>query len=130
MKIHLINATWKEAFCRTQRWPVVNRTEALRYPDWLAYDTAILEKEGYDVKFVDYIANKRGHDGLYEDTKTYQPDLMVMELTTPSYFNDFEVARYCKDLGAKKLFLRTALHRFPGANSARQQRRSRFCSHW
>jgi hypothetical protein len=40
MKILLFNAPWKEAFCRTQRWPVVNRTEALRYPDWLAYDTA------------------------------------------------------------------------------------------
>ena len=39
----------KDAFCRTQRWPVVNRTEALRYPDWLAYDTAVLEEAGYDV---------------------------------------------------------------------------------
>jgi radical SAM superfamily enzyme YgiQ (UPF0313 family) len=103
MKIHLINAPWKEAFCRTQRWPVVNRTEALRYPDWLAYDTAILEQEGYEVKFVDYIANKRGHEGLYEDTKQYQPDLLVMELTTPSYFNDFEIARKCKELGTKKV---------------------------
>jgi radical SAM superfamily enzyme YgiQ (UPF0313 family) len=103
MKIHLINAPWKDAFCRTQRWPVVNRTEALRYPDWLAYDTAILEQEGYDVKFVDYIANKRGHNGLYEDAKAYQPDLMVMELTTPSYFNDFEVAHRCKELGTKKV---------------------------
>ena len=103
MKIHLINAPWKPAFCRTQRWPVVNRTEALRYPDWLAYDAAILEQEGYDVKFVDYIANKREFTGLYEDVKTYQPDLLVMELTTPSYFSDFEVARECKNSGAKKV---------------------------
>lgn len=103
MKIHIINAPYKDAFCRTQRWPVVNRTEALRYPDWLAYDTAVLERANYEVKFVDYIANKKGHQGLYEDAKAYKADLMVMELTTPSYFNDFEVARKCKELGTKKV---------------------------
>lgn len=103
MKILLCNAPWKPAFCRTQRWPVVNRTEALRYPDWLAYDAAVLEKEGYDVKLVDYIANKQEFEGLYKDTKAYQPDLMVMELTTPSYYSDFEIAHECKRLGAKKI---------------------------
>ncbi|MDD2687327.1 MAG: radical SAM protein [Bacteroidales bacterium] len=101
MKIYLINAPWKDAFCRTQRWPVVNRTEALRYPDWLAYDTAVLEEAGYDVFFVDYIANKQGHKGLYEDIERDKPDILVMELTTPSYFNDFEIAKRCKELGVK-----------------------------
>ncbi|MDR1011937.1 MAG: radical SAM protein, partial [Opitutaceae bacterium] len=105
MKILLINAPWKDAFCRTQRWPVVNRTEALRYPDWLAYDTAILENAGYEVKFVDYIANKRGHAGLYEDVQNWQPDLLVLELTTPSYFNDFELSRKCKELGVKHVLV-------------------------
>ncbi len=114
MKIHLVNAPWKPAFCRTQRWPVVNRTETLRYPDWLAYDTAILEQEGYDVKFVDYVANRKGHQGLYDDVSAYKPDVFVLELTTPSYFNDIEIARKAKELGAKKvIFVGTHCTVFP-----------------
>lgn len=103
MKIYIINAPWKEAFCRTQRWPVINRTEALRYPDWLAYDTAILENAGYEVHFIDYIANKKGHAGLYKDIERDKPDLLIMELTTPSYFNDIQIAQKCKELGVSKV---------------------------
>jgi hypothetical protein len=51
MKILLIDAHWKDAFRRPRRWPVVNRTEALRYPalrypDRLACDTVIRKSAG------------------------------------------------------------------------------------
>lgn len=102
MKILIANAPFKPNFCRSQRWPVVNKTGALRYPDWAAYATAVLEEEDkYDIKFVDYIANQKGHSGFFEDIKKFKPDLLVIEATTPSLFNDIELASKSKQIGTK-----------------------------
>ena len=48
-KILVINEPFVKGFCRTQRRAARTRGRVLRAPDWLAYCTAVLEKEDLDV---------------------------------------------------------------------------------
>ncbi len=96
MKVAVVSPPFLKNFCRSQRWPVVNRTRAMRYPDWLAYAAGVLEKDGFEVGFRDFIAE----DGTLEDVARwigeYKPGLMILDATTPSIFNDIDCARLCK----------------------------------
>ncbi|NQU19443.1 B12-binding domain-containing radical SAM protein, partial [bacterium] len=56
-KILVINEPFIKGFCRTQRWAARTRGRVLRAPDWLAYCTAVLGKQGFDVELYDFVAN-------------------------------------------------------------------------
>jgi len=56
MKILVINEPFVKDFCRTQRWAARTRGRVLRAPDWLAYATAVLEKDDLDVELYDFPA--------------------------------------------------------------------------
>ncbi|MDI6886355.1 MAG: hypothetical protein QMD22_08465 [archaeon] len=64
MKTLIINEPFVKDFCRTQRWAARTRGRALRAPDWLAYATAVLEREGEDVELYDFPAEGWGKDKL------------------------------------------------------------------
>jgi radical SAM superfamily enzyme YgiQ (UPF0313 family) len=97
LKIALISPPFLPNFCRSQRWPVVNRTLAMRYPDWLAYAAGLLEREGFDTHFRDFIAENLTIKDVAEWVKAIEAGLIVLDVTTPSIFNDIECARACKE---------------------------------
>lgn len=101
IKIALISPPFLPNFCRSQRWPVVNRTLAMRYPDWLAYAGGVLEKEGFNVLLRDFIAENLTIDDVAKWVKEFEFDLVVLDVTTPSIFNDIECAKRCKDAYSK-----------------------------
>lgn len=66
------------------------------YPIWLAYAAGVLEQDGFAVKLAD--APAAGYDltdvvGL---TDELQPRLVVIDTSTPSIYNDIEVAEAIK----------------------------------
>ena len=54
MKVLLINEPYVKGFNRTQRWAARTRGRVLRAPDWLAYATAVLERDGIEAKLFDF----------------------------------------------------------------------------
>jgi radical SAM superfamily enzyme YgiQ (UPF0313 family) len=68
----------------------------MRPPDWLAYATAILEKEGYDVKLYDFPAEGWDKRDLRKLIKEEQPDVVVVDSTTPSIYSDIDSAGIIK----------------------------------
>ncbi|MBW2183554.1 MAG: radical SAM protein [Deltaproteobacteria bacterium] len=100
MKILVINEPFVKDFCRTQRWAARTRGRVLRAPDWLAYSTAVLEKEGYEVKLYDFPAKGWEKDHLRELVKKEQPEVVLLDSTTPSIYSDIECAKICKQESA------------------------------
>jgi len=105
MKILVINEPFVKDFCRTQRWAARTRGRVLRAPDWLAYATAVLEKEGYNVKLYDFPAEGWGKDKLRDLVRMEQPDVVVLDATTPSIYSDIDCARIIKEGAGSKVVM-------------------------
>jgi radical SAM superfamily enzyme YgiQ (UPF0313 family) len=70
----------------------------MRYPDWLAYATAVLEREGYDVKLIDGAAENLSLKDIIEIAHRLKPDLLIQDVTTPSFYNDVRIAKVFKEI--------------------------------
>lgn len=77
----------------------------LRAPDWLAYTTAVLEKEGYEVKLYDFPAKGWDKDHLRTLVQKEQPEVVVLDSTTPSIYSDIECASICKQVSACRVIM-------------------------
>jgi anaerobic magnesium-protoporphyrin IX monomethyl ester cyclase len=97
MKTVIINEPFVKDFCRTQRWAARTRGRALRAPDWLAYATAVLEEEGEEVELYDFPAEGWNKDNLRDLVQRKQPEVVVLDATTPSIYSDIDCARIVKE---------------------------------
>ncbi|MDD2520945.1 MAG: radical SAM protein, partial [Kiritimatiellae bacterium] len=96
MRVALISPPFLPNFCRSQRWPVVNRTRAMRYPDWLAYAAGVALQAGFEVQLRDFIAEEADLADVARWCGEWKPGLLVLDATTPSIYNDIECARLCQ----------------------------------
>lgn len=96
MKIWVLNPPFLPKYSRPQRSPAVTKSGTLYYPLWLAYATGVLEAAGHEVTLSD--APARGIDGaaLPALAQRLQPDLVIMDTSTPSIENDGAVAAAIK----------------------------------
>ncbi|MCX5713984.1 MAG: radical SAM protein [Candidatus Omnitrophica bacterium] len=105
MKVLIINEPFVKDFCRTQRWAARTRGRVLRAPDWLAYATAVLEKDGFEARLLDMVAEGMEKKDLPSLVRKEKPDFVVMDSTTPSIYSDIECARIIKDESAAKVIM-------------------------
>ena len=96
MKILLLNPPFLSRFSRTSRSPEVSKGGALYYPYWLAYAAGVLEDNKFDVKLVDSPAARHSRQSTLEVAADFNPDLVVCDTSTPSIYNDVEVATEIK----------------------------------
>lgn len=102
MKIALGNSPWnKPGFYGVRagsRWPHFEncRSKYMPFPFFLAYATALLEKDGFDVCLIDGIAEKICIEDFFKKLGTYRPDIVVYEVSTPSIDHDIKVAKETK----------------------------------
>ena len=92
----MLNPPFLPRFSRSSRSPAVTRGGTFYYPYYLAYATGFLEKEEFDVKLIDAVANGWSHEQTIEFAKNFDPDLVVIDTSTPSIFNDVEIASKIK----------------------------------
>jgi anaerobic magnesium-protoporphyrin IX monomethyl ester cyclase len=96
IKILALNPPFHPRFSRSQRSPAVIKSGVLYYPIWLAYATGVLEQDGFQVKLVDAPAAGYDLQLVLELVDDLQPNLVLIETSTPSIFNDLEVAKAIK----------------------------------
>lgn len=97
MNVLVVNEPFVKDFCRTQRWAARTRGRVLRAPDWLAYATAVLERAGHTVKLYDFPALGWNKAQLARIAAEQNPDVVVLDSTTPSIYSDIECARLIKE---------------------------------
>ncbi len=101
MKVFFINPPFKSEygkFSREQRSPAITKSGCFYYPLWLIYAAARVERDGYDVKFIDAPAKQVSREECLaivekqgEDTK-----LFIVDATTPSIYEDAAFASELK----------------------------------
>jgi radical SAM superfamily enzyme YgiQ (UPF0313 family) len=100
MKIALVNPPFKPEhgrFSRASRSPAITKSGTLYYPIWLAYACGLLEKNGHEVLLVDSCAEKLDIDTTVARVDDFQPDLVVVDTSTPSIAEDVHSAALLKE---------------------------------
>ena len=92
MKITAVNPPFLPSYSRGQRSPAVTKSGTLYYPIWLAYAAGALEKEGHEVDLVDAPADGLDTESTIERIRVFDPDLVIVETSTPSIESDVNFA--------------------------------------
>ena len=79
------------------RWPHRRSDKYLEYPIYLSYIVAVLEKAGIEVSFIDGVADDLSIQEFIEVVKKIDPNIVVLECSTPSINSDLMVARKLKE---------------------------------
>jgi anaerobic magnesium-protoporphyrin IX monomethyl ester cyclase len=98
VKILTLNPPFFPKFSREQRSPAVTKSGCLYYPMWLAYATGVLEEAGFDVKLVDAPAQGKEMPEIIDLVKHFGPELVVLDTSTPSIYNDVRVGAKIKEI--------------------------------
>jgi len=93
----MLNPPFLPRFSRSQRSPAVTKGGTLYYPFWLAYATGVLEEKDYEVRLVDAPAEGRDLKGTLEYARDFKPNLVVLDTSTPSIYNDVKVGGLIKE---------------------------------
>lgn len=109
MKILCANPPWVDndqfyGLRAGSRWPHRrSKAEGLEYypfPFFMAYATSVTREAGHTVDVVDAIASKMSHDEFAQLMARGKYDLIVLEVSTPSFSRDIETFRRAKSTGA------------------------------
>ncbi|MBN2384729.1 radical SAM protein [bacterium] len=104
MKIFLGNAPWnKSGFYGVRagsRWPHFEhaQSEYMPFPFFLAYSSALLKREGFEVRLVDAIAAKLTSQEFLDDIVRFKPEVLVLEVSTISIKTDLDYAHQVRTL--------------------------------
>ena len=97
MNVLLLNPPFLKKFSRPQRSPAVTKSGTLYFPMWLSYAAAVLDKEGFKIDLIDAPADGYEVGYVLERAGKLNPGLIVIDTSTPSIFNDVEVAGKLKE---------------------------------
>lgn len=110
MRILMLNPPFLPKYSRFSRSPAVTKSGTIYYPIWHAYATGLLEKEGHEVKLIDAPADGLSREGCYQIAKDFSPSMVVIYTSTPSIYNDIEIAGTIKDMLPNSFIVLTGPH--------------------
>lgn len=102
MRIILLNLPWHQnnrwGVRAGSRWPFTSEPEDNNYikyipfPFFLAHAASLLKSENNEIKLIDAIAQGLDEQKVMDEVTVYNPNLIVIETSTPSFDNDIEIA--------------------------------------
>lgn len=84
-------------FTKSARWFAKSRGRVQRHPDYLCSAAAVVRAAGHAVFFLDAQAKNLPTEALLPRLKSFGPDLIVLQATTPSIDADIAAALSCKE---------------------------------
>ncbi len=107
MNIVFANPPWFDeghAVRAGSRWPHAefdekheDRTEYAPFPFFMAYAAALCERDGHKVAVMDALSSGITKEKFIKDLRSFGPDLVVMESSTPSINVDLQTAKAIRD---------------------------------
>ncbi|MBN1234275.1 MAG: radical SAM protein [Candidatus Coatesbacteria bacterium] len=77
--------------------PNLGRSLYIPFPHFLAESASILENSGFDVLLVDGVAEGMSREDFLGKISSFNPELIVFEVSTPSIQYDLEIAKTAKE---------------------------------
>jgi len=121
MKVFLANPPWLEenkiGHRAGARFPYIDQKKGKKsifipFPFFLSYAAAVLKENDIEVMLVDSVAEGDSYDDFFNKMKRFKPDLILIEISTPSIFTDLEIAKKLKnEIEAKIVF--SGPHMYP-----------------
>jgi len=96
MNVLFLNPPFLEKFSRSQRSPAVTKSGTLYYPIWLSSAAGVLIRESFNVQLIDAVAQRINIKYLMKIVNEFNPELLVVDTSTPSIYNDIEIVAMCK----------------------------------
>jgi len=96
MKVMMLNPPFLPRYSRPQRSPAVTKSGTVYYPNWLASATGVLLDAGFDAVLIDSPADNIGRQDTLNRVADYGPEVVVLETSTPSIYNDLDFAAEVK----------------------------------
>ncbi len=102
MKVCFINPPFKAEygkFSRESRSPSIGHSGVLYYPLWLIYAAAVVEKDGFEIAFIDAPAKQLNEEQTMDRVGKEASDalLFVLDTSTPSIYSDAAFAVLLKE---------------------------------
>jgi radical SAM superfamily enzyme YgiQ (UPF0313 family) len=122
MKVLLINPPWMKGFNRASRWSSKSVSETVSEPIYLAYATAVVQRDTKaEVMLKDAHALGWSIEDYSNYIKSWKPDLVVIESSTPSFKSDITAIEMAKNVGSivmligthGSVFFKETLEKFP-----------------
>ena len=110
MKILLLNPPFLPRFSRFSRSPAVTKSGTIYFPIWHAYAAGTLEQAGHEIKLLDAAAEGLDREACFRIAQDFQPDMIVTYTSTPSIYNDVEIAGMLADLLPESFAILTGPH--------------------
>lgn len=110
MRILFLNLPYKFDISRASRWPEKTKSGTMYYPYWICYAAGLCMEKGHEVDLVDCIAKKMTQEQTAEYVKKVNPDYVMGELTTPTYFYDLETIKLIKKINPSVKILVGGVH--------------------
>ncbi|MBF0175319.1 MAG: radical SAM protein [Magnetococcales bacterium] len=110
MNILFLNPPFLPGFSRASRSPAVTKGGTLYFPIWLAYATGAAEQAGHAVRLIDCAASAYSLQDLFSVLGSWQPELVVIDTSTPSILHDVQVVEKIKARFPKTFTLLVGSH--------------------
>ncbi|MBC8491604.1 MAG: radical SAM protein [Candidatus Marinimicrobia bacterium] len=96
LSVVMLNAPFLQRYSRGQRNPGVTRSDTMYYPYWISYTTGSVEATGANCIFLDAPGEGWDYGDVEKRIVDFGPDLIIMDTTTPSIYNDIDVLEKLK----------------------------------
>ncbi len=114
MKVLFLNPPHKFRISRCSRWPEHTKSGTLYFPYWLAYAAGVSLEKGHEVSLLDAIAKNWSFEKTLDEIKKFNPDLIVLETVTPTFFSDMRFVSFVKqNIDTKLCLVGTHVSVFP-----------------
>lgn len=115
MKVFFVNPPFKSEygkFSREQRSPAITKSGCFYYPLWLIYAAARVERDGYEIGFIDAPAKQVSREACLEmiDKQGADAKLFVVDATTPSIYEDVAFAAELKTRYSEAVVMMVGTH--------------------
>ncbi|MCK9431389.1 MAG: radical SAM protein [Candidatus Omnitrophica bacterium] len=108
IKVLLANLPWVQhgqtGVRAGSRWPHIkdlSEGNYMPFPFFLAYATALLQKNGVDAQVIDAVAEGLTESGFMEHLLNKDIDYLVAETSVPSFLKDIEILKKISDSGIR-----------------------------
>ncbi len=104
MKVFLGNPPWQRpgwyGVRAGSRWPHFEK-EGSRYmpfPFYMAYASALLQREGHETKLIDGCAERCSQESFYQRFEAFAPELVLLEISSASLEVDTAIVKHLRHL--------------------------------
>lgn len=96
MKILMLNPPFFDKYSKSSRSPAVTKSGTIYFPLWLSYAAGVLDKKGHELKIIDAPAKCFTKQQTLEQIKQFNPQLIVIDTSTPSINSDLNYTKIIK----------------------------------